>query len=66
MQLLVVDDDEAILQLVSIHLEQAGYMVQKASNAEAALAFLQRQPFDLLIIDVMMPGMDGFQLAKRV
>lgn len=66
MHLLVVDDDEAILQLVSIHLEQAGYKVEKASNAEAALAFLQRQPFDLLVIDVMMPGMDGFQLAKRV
>ena len=60
MPLLIVDDDEAILQLVSIHLEQAGYQVTKASNAEAALAFLQEQPFDLTIIDVMMPGMDGF------
>ena len=66
MHLLVVDDDEAILQLVSIHLEQAGYHVIKASNAEAALAFLQKQQFDLIIIDVMMPGMDGFQLANIV
>lgn len=66
MQLLVVDDDEAILQLVSIHLEEAGYRVKKASNAEAALAFLQKNPFDLVIIDVMMPGMDGFQLANIV
>ena len=61
-----MDDDEAILQLVSIHLEQAGYHVTKASNAEAALAFLQKQSFDLIIIDVMMPGMDGFQLANIV
>ncbi|MEK4848156.1 response regulator transcription factor [Bacillus sp. FSL W8-0183] len=66
MHVLVVDDDEAILQLVSIHLEQAGYQVKKASNAEAALAFLQQQSFDLMIIDVMMPGMDGFQLANIV
>ncbi|WP_107943531.1 response regulator transcription factor [Metasolibacillus fluoroglycofenilyticus] len=66
MPLLVVDDDEAILQLVSIHLEQAGYNVKKASNAEAALAFLKKYSFDLAIIDVMMPGMDGFQLANIV
>lgn len=66
MPLLIVDDDEAILQLVSIHLEQAGYHVIKASNAEAALAFLQQQEVDLAIIDVMMPGMDGFELANIV
>lgn len=66
MHILVVDDDESILQLVSIHLEQAGYDVTKASNAEAALAFLQKQQFDLSVIDVMMPGMDGFQLANIV
>lgn len=66
MHLLVVDDDEAILQLVSIYLEQAGYNVTKASNAEAALAFLQNKQFDLLIIDIMMPGMDGYSLARIV
>ncbi|CAG9622720.1 response regulator transcription factor [Sutcliffiella rhizosphaerae] len=66
MPILIVDDDEVILQLVSIHLEKAGYTVEKASNAEAALAFLQKQSFDLTIIDVMMPGMDGFQLANIV
>ncbi|MGR5996004.1 hypothetical protein ACT7C9_30920 [Bacillus cereus] len=42
MPLLIVDDDEAILQLVSIHLEKSGYTTTKASNAEATLAFLQR------------------------
>lgn len=66
MPLLIVDDDEAILQLVSIHLEKAGYSVLQASNAEAALAFLQQQALDLAIIDVMMPGMDGLELAKIV
>lgn len=66
MHIVVVDDDEAILQLVSIHLEQAGYDVTRASNAEAALALLQGQQVDLMIIDVMMPGMDGFQLANIV
>ncbi|MEC2550626.1 response regulator transcription factor [Bacillus tropicus] len=66
MPLLIVDDDEAILQLVSIHLEKSGYTTTKASNAEAALAFLQQQPYDLAIIDVMMPGMDGFQLANLI
>mgnify|MGYP001214729402 CR=1 FL=1 len=66
MHLLVVDDDETILQLVSIYLEQAGYNVKKASNAEAALAFLQKQQFDLIIIDVMMPGMDGYSLENIV
>ena len=64
MHLLLVDDDESILQLVSIHLKNAGYTVTKASEATAALAFLQNETFHLAIVDVMMPGMDGFQLAN--
>lgn len=64
MHILLVDDDESILQLVSIHLINAGYTVTKASEASAALAFLQKETFHLAIVDVMMPGMDGFQLAN--
>lgn len=64
MHILLVDDDESILQLVSIHLKNAGYTVTKASEATAALAFLQDETFHLAIVDVMMPGMDGFSLAK--
>ena len=64
MHILLVDDDDSILQLVSIHLQNAGYTVTKASEATAALAFLQNEMFHLAIVDVMMPGMDGYQLAK--
>lgn len=64
MHILLVDDDDSILQLVSIHLQNAGYTVTRASEATAALAFLQNETFHLAVVDVMMPGMDGFQLAK--
>lgn len=64
MHILLVDDDDSILQLVSIHLVNAGYTVTKASEATAALAFLPSETFHLAIVDVMMPGMDGFQLAN--
>lgn len=64
MQVLVVDDDAHIQQLVSIHLNREGYQVAQANNAEEALAFLENNTIDLAIVDVMMPGMDGFELTK--
>lgn len=65
MHILLVDDDEAILQLVSIHLTQAGYTVTKASYAEEALTILKTdQEVHLAIVDVMMPGMNGYHLAQ--
>lgn len=64
MHILIVDDDASILKLVSIHLSQAGYTVTKAESAEAAISFLTSEQFHLAIVDVMMPGMDGFQLAR--
>ncbi|USK60741.1 response regulator transcription factor [Peribacillus asahii] len=64
MKILVVDDDAYIQQLIFIHLSREGYQVYRANNAEEALAFLEEQTVDLAIVDVMMPGMDGFELTR--
>jgi two-component system, OmpR family, response regulator len=64
MRILIVDDDVYIQQLVSIHLSREGYQVFRANHAEEALAFLEEKSVDLAIVDVMMPGMDGFELTK--
>jgi two-component system, OmpR family, response regulator len=64
MKILVVDDDLYIQQLVSIHLSREGYQVQRCGSAEEALVYLEEHSADLAIVDVMMPGMNGFQLTK--
>lgn len=64
MRILVVDDDIDILQLVSIHLIREGYQVNQANDAQQALALLEEVEVDLAIVDVMMPGMNGFELTK--
>lgn len=64
MRILVVDDDQDILQLVSIHLTREGYEVERASNAQQALDLLENTEVELAIVDVMMPGMNGFELTK--
>jgi two-component system, OmpR family, response regulator len=64
MKILVVDDDVHIQQLVSIHLSRQGYRVFKADNGEEALKILEETNVDLAVVDVMMPGMDGFELTK--
>lgn len=64
MKILVVDDDLNIQQLVAIHLGNEGYTVFRATDAEEALLLLEDQRVDLAIVDVMMPGMDGFELTR--
>ncbi|KQU63511.1 response regulator transcription factor [Rossellomorea marisflavi] len=64
MKILVVDDDLHIQRLVSIHLTKEGYHVLKASDADEALHLLEEERVDLAIVDVMMPGMNGFNLTK--
>lgn len=66
MKILVVDDDLNILELVSIQLTQAGYTVLKASDGFEALELLEEGSPDLAVVDVMMPGMDGYTLAKKL
>ncbi|MCM3708266.1 MULTISPECIES: response regulator transcription factor [Cytobacillus] len=64
MKILVVDDDVHIQKLVTIHLNREGYQVLRADNAQEALRLLEEQTADLAVVDVMMPGMDGFELTR--
>lgn len=63
-KILVVDDDYDILQLVTIHLTREGYTVLQAHNGKHALELLEESEVNLAIVDVMMPGMDGFSLTR--
>jgi two-component system, OmpR family, phosphate regulon response regulator OmpR len=64
--LLVVDDDRRIRDALSRYLQREGYRVTTAKNADDARVKLDGLTFDLLILDVMMPGESGFELAKSV
>ncbi|HEU0222514.1 MAG TPA: response regulator, partial [Paracoccaceae bacterium] len=64
--LLVVDDDERIRQLLSRFLARNGFWVTPARDAAHARRLLQGLEFDLLVLDVMMPGEDGFSLTRSL
>src|ERR687888_2707430 len=63
---LVVDDDERLREFVRVNLEMDGYAVREAANADEGLAALEEEPPDLILLDVMMPGMDGWEMLRRV
>ncbi len=64
--ILLVDDDRLILSTLGSGLRQIGYTVTVAASGEAALALIQRQPPDLAVLDLRMPGMSGIELARRL
>ncbi len=64
--ILVVDDDPGILKLVSLNLELEGYQVLTANEGKAALQIAENDQPTLVILDIMMAGMDGFQVCQRV
>lgn len=66
LRILIVDDNEMTLTLVSKILELEGYEVDIASNAIDAFNLIQSKRFDLLILDVMMPDMNGYDLCKKL
>ena len=65
-EILVVDDEQAIADLVEVYLKSEGYTVHKCSTAAEALAVLERTRLDLAVLDVMLPDMDGFTLCRRI
>ena len=63
---LVADDDEDILQLVSFRLERAGYKVVTAADGQQALAAAREHKPDLAVLDVMMPGLNGYEVTRQL
>ncbi|MBI4614570.1 MAG: response regulator [Planctomycetes bacterium] len=64
--ILAVDDDPAILKVIRVHLEKAGYRVLAETSAAGAIERLDAEPVDLAVLDIMMPGTDGLELCERM
>ena len=65
-RILVVEDEKPLREFVARNLSVRGYEVLKAANGMEALAIFQNQPLDLIILDLMMPHMDGLELTQRI
>jgi Response regulators consisting of a CheY-like receiver domain and a winged-helix DNA-binding domain len=64
--ILIVDDDPNIRELISVNLLSAGYTVIEASNGREAMGKMQESPPDLIVLDIMMPEIDGWEFCKFV
>ncbi len=64
--ILVVDDDDSVRRLVAAYLEGEGYLVTQAADGNAALRAVAADPPDLLVLDLMLPGVGGLQVARRL
>ena len=65
-KILIVDDEEDVLELVRYNLDKNGYKVETAATGEQALAKARAKPPDLIILDLMLPGIDGLDVCKRL
>jgi len=65
-RILVVDDDPRLLHVVAMYLSIEGYEVDTASNGDEGLRLLEQRRPDLVILDVMMPGVDGLEACRRI
>lgn len=66
MNILVCDDDKAIVDAIGIYLENEGYLVHKAFNGVEAIAMVENQEIHLIIMDIMMPKMDGITATMKI
>lgn len=65
-KILIVDDEKSLVQLCQIILEAAGYEVRSAYSGRQALSMITEEVPDLVLLDVMMPGMDGIEVCRRI
>jgi DNA-binding response OmpR family regulator len=62
--ILIVDDDKEIVQLINIYLQNEGFRISKAFNGEEALTLFEKEKIDLIVLDVMMPKVDGMEVCR--
>ena len=65
-RILIVDDRPKNIQILANHLTNDGYDVEYATSGKEAIKILEKEDFDLILLDVMMPGIDGFETCKRI
>lgn len=65
-RILVVDDEERIRRLLRMYLEKEDYAVEDAENGEAALELALSKDYDIIVLDLMMPGMDGIEVCEEI
>lgn len=66
LKILVVDDEEKMRQVIKIYLENAGYIMEEASNGKEALEKINKTEFALILLDVMMPEIDGWTVCRKI
>lgn len=65
-RILIVDDEPSITEFVGYAMQKEGYLTEIASDGEEALRKIEEQHFDLFILDIMLPGIDGYELCRRI
>ena len=65
-RLLLIDDDEGLRTMMQILLKRGGHDITLAGNGQAGLDLAEKQPFDVIVLDVMMPDMNGYEVARRL
>ncbi|OUC08040.1 hypothetical protein RY27_11355, partial [Litorilinea aerophila] len=65
-KILVVDDEESIVEVVTLYLRRAGFQVEIAHDGQTALRALTLSPPDLVILDLMLPQVDGLEITRRL
>lgn len=65
-KILVVDDDPTMVKLINVNLKLNNYSVVEATSGEEALDVIEKEPLDLVVLDIMMPGVDGWEVLRRI
>jgi DNA-binding response OmpR family regulator len=65
-KILVVDDDPTMVKLINVNLKLNNYVVIEAVSGEQALDIISKEPLDLVVLDIMMPGVDGWEVLSKI